>query len=61
MSLGYDEPAVKYKLVNNNQTSQNMTTSVGLGAGKPTAMLGYTTGKLAGSSIEIADDEVCRL
>jgi hypothetical protein len=58
MSLGYDQPAVKYKMVNNNQISQNVTATVGLGAGKPTA-IGYTAGKLAGSLIEVADDEVC--
>jgi hypothetical protein len=59
MSLGHNKPAVKYKMVNNTQTSQNVTTTVGLGAGKPTAMFGYTAGKLAGSLTEVADDVVC--
>jgi hypothetical protein len=60
VSLGYDQPPRKFNIENSSQISKSLSTSFGLVGGKPTAAFGLSAGKLTGTMMGLADEEVCR-
>lgn len=60
MSLGHDEPPIKYTYTANEQRAQTYNLTAGLAGGKPSATAAYTYATTGFTATQAAEDMVCQ-